>query len=1278
MGKNTSPINSFEDLQQKFNQTSKPTSFGGARKNIEKIEYLANKIAGGESLDLKENKFFDEKREDIYKKVNQIMGIENTEILEKELNSTVNDIKEDQNKGYDIITQIDNTKDKEAGKGELNQIKKDTDQVVDKVKVEAELIAEIQKAKKNLNEKQLNKLTKGKTNININQNSVIEKKQKNNDVLNLDELKDEKEKITNFIYINKKVLESLQNDLKSDPDSEIIINKIKDYTKELENLEEQNRNITEKINSLENKNSDNKLPKLEFGVLDNDNKNFYEKIYPVLTKAEQEEVEALLNKSIEDFKDRKEQLIKEGKSNEEASEITYNEWQNTTKDGVRYLEILENAEKRVTMTGTPDNVYSIEVDLKNQAKILDDLTNEEIDIKNKYFEIKEKLEKDENLSDEERKQLETDFEKYEKLKQEINDKVGKQTKKVNELLEKRKQKEQEKTNPIIEKNNQVLTELQKEQQEKVKKFFEDQAKQKEQGEKNIGFFKKTLDWWNNLENKKIKIGNKEFASGKIGKTIMSAGFIGTTLFVTGDQLDLLPKNQTFFQKIASRTFLAGLSSAIITSNFTKNTAGNIKEKWNKLSTTQKVLVGAGLGVGGAGAFIHFAGATTLGITIGAIATKLGINKVLFDKKIDNIKIEKEKSEKRIEELNAKIKSFENDPNFDVEALMKELPEVQAELEKYNNKLRNWKIGKSLTSGVISLGSGLGSMAASHLEMNDKAREFIDKSLKKIGTFINSNKDGNPILEDNKIDDSEKLIVKPEAIIDGDIRKGITYTFRDQLCADEELAKKLGIDSAKLNDPSYVAKITKEIAIKTGYMDNQGHEIRVGKEGVGKIAYVLGVDNEGRIEVKEVEVETGKPMDTPHHEGDKLEKKLESYEYEKIKKTYADIEKAYGENSGIVAPERTPEYEQQLSNSYLMGDDNQEYLENNYSNTQANTPDDLSNDEIVAPEKVNTGYTLENYDKYQDWSKIKDLKLKDFLLTAQATDKYGIEGKKFAESLREFYQKALEASNNDEDFANFVRNNPNLNIEEATNLYKDVAKEGDFTDTLKEKYNFYEWKDSLIEKISFSKKQVAEIKSLRKIIQDDDKMEDTLKSKYGKDFFKDKNFDKFSTSPEIRSIYSQYEKNIAILSKNNESEWLRIKDQSAKEYMEELKGGDYLSEYLEKLQSVTKLTPGSGWLGFGKEEIDEYIMRATMKAKLDGRLNEIIINSPKTQLNTNLDNDNLDEYRPSKKIGDLKKEVLDEYKPYPNSNQEEVKTKDDLDEYKPSKKTQLNDDLNRNN
>lgn len=99
-------------------------------------------------------------------------------------------------------------------------------------------------------------------------------------------------------------------------------------------------------------------------------------------------------------------------------------------------------------------------------------------------------------------------------------------------------------------------------------------------------------------------------------------------------------------------------------------------------------------------------------------------------------------------------------------------------------------------------------------------------------------------------DEEDIKVNEYAIVDGKKNVGITYAFREQIRHDEELAKALGIDESKLDDDKYMAKVTRDLAIKTGYMDEQGHEVRISKEGMGKISYEVRVDDDGNVIVDE--------------------------------------------------------------------------------------------------------------------------------------------------------------------------------------------------------------------------------------------------------------------------------------------------------------------------------------------------------------------------------------------------------------------------------------------
>ena len=124
-------------------------------------------------------------------------------------------------------------------------------------------------------------------------------------------------------------------------------------------------------------------------------------------------------------------------------------------------------------------------------------------------------------------------------------------------------------------------------------------------------------------------------------------------------------------------------------------------------------------------------------------------------------------------------------------------------------------------------------------------------------------------------------------------EGITYAFREQLRANPAIAKDLGADMSQLNDDMYMARFTRNLAIKTGYMDEAGHEIRVKAGGVA--AYSLNSTPGGEPIVTEYEVTknpdgtwSGKISDSFHKGPDQsFETNIEhKYEYsDGIKHTY---------------------------------------------------------------------------------------------------------------------------------------------------------------------------------------------------------------------------------------------------------------------------------------------------------------------------------------------------------------------------------------------------------
>ncbi len=491
-------------------------------------------------------------------------------------------------------------------------------------------------------------------------------------------------------------------------------------------------------------------------------------------------------------------------------------------------------------------------------------------------------------------------------------------------------------------------------------------------------------------------------------------------------------------------------------------------------------------------------------------------------------------------------------------------------------------------------------------------------------------------------------IKPESIIDSQKNVGETYVYRSLIREDNELAEKLakyqGLNLDKVDDDRYMANYLKKLAIKLGRMDDEGHEIRYNQKAVDNISLKLDVDKDGKLVSYEIDKE-GIIKDV-HHEGDQFEKDLEDYEETKLQKTYSKIDEAYEKNGGLVKPEKVvPALGDPFSGSYFNGDDNQEYLENQAKNNARITPDSLQEEEIVAPEKINNTYKLENIANYKDWDKIKDLSLKTFLERSQYSDMYGEEGKQLMVSLKGINEKVLEFVDNDEEFNKFILSNPDLTVEEATNLYKNITEEQSFTDELKEKYGFYDWKDRLAENIKLNEKEIKELKAFKDVMNGDNEVKKIFKLNYGKKIFDNEN--DFLNNKEVRAIYSEYNKNIKALDKKMFDDLTQtIKNNTVNNYLEKNENilTDYLTEVREKLGDLAK----PQWnLGAG-EKIDEYLKRITALAKIK-RINidpKLIlkqedINKPEL--------DEIEKYRPSSSFkedtGNLSKIKNDEFKEY---------------------------------
>ncbi len=139
-------------------------------------------------------------------------------------------------------------------------------------------------------------------------------------------------------------------------------------------------------------------------------------------------------------------------------------------------------------------------------------------------------------------------------------------------------------------------------------------------------------------------------------------------------------------------------------------------------------------------------------------------------------------------------------------------------------------------------------------------------------------DSNQTVEKDQAQESQNQSeVKVEDII---VHKGegIEHSFIRQIEHNSELAKELGYkgdvdDTKALHE--FAGRQAHVIAIKTGYVDNQGHEIRIAE--ADKTGYEIKMEN-GHVSVIE-KTSTGEIVET-HNEGDKFEEKIEKGEYVK--------------------------------------------------------------------------------------------------------------------------------------------------------------------------------------------------------------------------------------------------------------------------------------------------------------------------------------------------------------------------------------------------------------
>lgn len=374
-------------------------------------------------------------------------------------------------------------------------------------------------------------------------------------------------------------------------------------------------------------------------------------------------------------------------------------------------------------------------------------------------------------------------------------------------------------------------------------------------------------------------------------------------------------------------------------------------------------------------------------------------------------------------------------------------------------------------------------------------------------------------------------------------EGVTHVFVRQMENNHKLATALGFTGDFENSKDLI-NFSKELAIKTGYIDQEGHEIRVSV--ADKVAYVLSVDSQGNIEVNEIDVETGKPIDTPHHEGDTLEKDIEKYEYLENKKI-----------------DNTTEINQTTEGDPVI-------FTNSAPTPDADPVEDntgsLTKEEIISPVKSNkieesllwkSNFKNENFLKYMNKNTLvspDESKIIDYLKVEYA-----------------------EAQLKDPNLKNFLTENKS-NLEEARELFNKINHKGYKTGA--DSSNLLDNKENIL--IPENLKDNPEFKALSIIAE---------KNKYNltEDMFK--NIEKTKTE----SLKAIFGKDIA--------EFEKDKNLSVVNYRE--RWDDDLVKYLKLLEEKTGLTPEFHVVKDRGESVLNFMNRALLHAANTGKSDQVM-------------------------------------------------------------------------
>ncbi len=281
-----------------------------------------------------------------------------------------------------------------------------------------------------------------------------------------------------------------------------------------------------------------------------------------------------------------------------------------------------------------------------------------------------------------------------------------------------------------------------------------------------------------------------------------------------------------------------------------------------------------------------AGAAGFGVSkLGSIATKKWWSEEAIAKK----------SEENIRKMEINLETVET--NFE---------ELEEEAEKIIKEAEKKRVYRRLLAGTLALGTSVAFLEVTGHNMDTKAAEVKhneevkhqaeiknqQNELKhqaeikhqeevKSQTEIKQNTQGGQNTQ-NTENNNTNSNVEQNTNMDAVVHKGegVETVFIRQIENNPELAKELGY-SGDVNDTqalhAFAGHEAHVIAIKEGYVDNAGHEIRVAKADT--IAYEIRTEN-GHSMVDEKTI-GGEILET-HHEGDKFGEHTSKYEYNETK------------------------------------------------------------------------------------------------------------------------------------------------------------------------------------------------------------------------------------------------------------------------------------------------------------------------------------------------------------------------------------------------------------